>query len=160
MSCLLLLAALFSFGFFGAASFAANTAAAAEIAIATVEAAPVGVAYTDEQGVEIQRFAVSLDMDDDGCPVDETTAFLRSQAVYVFAIGAFPRDTDLFARLIYDEVPIEDTDIITADRNYDEVCANFVFEPTLAAEVFDRGPYSVEFFVNGLSAGSVHFTIE
>lgn len=159
MSCLLLLAALFSFGFFGAASFASSTAAT-DVAVVTVEANPADPAYTDQQGVEIQRFAVAFDMDDDGCPVDETMTFLRSQAVYVFAIGAFPRDTDLFARLIYDGVPIEDTDLITADRNYDEVCANFVFEPTLAVEVFDRGPYNVEFFVNGFSAGSVHFIIE
>jgi hypothetical protein len=42
--------------------------------------------------------------------------------------------------MYYDGVPVEDTDIITADQNYDDVCVYFSFEPTITAEMFDRGP--------------------
>jgi hypothetical protein len=151
MGCLLLLLVLLGFG-----AFTGQRISPGETSLAPTRAAPV---YVDG-GVTIMRFAVAHDADADGCPVDETTSFRRSETVNVFAIGAYPRDTEVFARMYYDGVPTEDTDLLTADRSYDDVCVYFIFEPTTAAEVFDRGPYRVEFFVNGVSAGSVGFVIE
>lgn len=117
-------------------------------------------AYADDTGVSITRFTSAHATDADGCPMDETSTFRRSDDVSVFAIGVFPRGTTVFARMSYDGVPVEDTDTLTADQNYDDVCVYFIFEPTVGAEVFDRGPYTIEFFVNGVSAGSLDLVVE
>ena len=151
MGCLLLLIMLLGFG-----TFTGQRVPISAVMPLPAETAP---AYIDN-GVVVSHFAVAHEVDDDGCPEDETTSFRRSEAVSVFAIGVYPRGTDIFARLYYDGVPVEDTDILTADRNYDDVCVYFIFEPTTAAEVFDRGPYRVEFFIDDLLAGSVSFVIE
>lgn len=154
MGCLLLLAALFSFGFW---STVQTTSVEPIPEVSVTESTRL---YTDNTGVAIREFASAHNMDEDGCPEGVTTTFRRSEAVYVFAIGTFPRGTTVFARMSYDGYPVEDTDLITADQYYDEVCANFVFEPTIGAEVFDRGPYSIEFFINEMSAGSLDIVIE
>ena len=156
MGCLLALLLLFGAGILTArqSSTISGSGTAPAISMAST------VAYVDDTGVSIARFASALSTDADGCPVDETPTFRRSEAVNVFAIGAFPRDTTVFARMYYDGVPIEDTDMLTADQDYDDVCVYFIFEPTVGAEVFDRGPYTIEFFVNEVSAGSVDVVVE
>ncbi|HLU11502.1 MAG TPA: hypothetical protein VK003_17640 [Oceanobacillus sp.] len=146
MGCLLLVLLLFGGGFWSAQS--SGTAPAVEIA------------YGDSTGVTITRFASALSTDADGCPLDETSTYRRSQDINVFAIGAFPRGTTVFARMYYDGVPVEDTDMLIADRNYDDVCVYFIFEPTIGAEVFDRGPYRIEFYVNEVLAGSVNVVVQ
>jgi hypothetical protein len=156
MGCLLALLLLFGIGFFSARQSSTISGSGTAPAIRQ----DASIAYTDDAGVSITRFASAQDTDVDGCPLDETSTFRRSEDVNVFAIGAFPRGTTVFARLYYDGVPVEDTDTLIADQNYDEVCVYFVFEPTVTAEVFDRGPYIVEFFVNGVSAGSIDLVIE
>ena len=166
MGCLLVLLLLFGGGFLTARqsppiSGSGTAPATPQTAIIRGDSgrsfSPV---YADGTGVAITRFASAFSTDADGCPVDETSTFRRSEDVSVFAIGAFPRDTTVFARMYYDGVPIEDTDMLTADQHYDDVCVYFVFEPTVGAEVFDRGPYTIEFFVNEVSAGSLDLVVE
>lgn len=156
MGCLLVLIALFSFGWLTVLPASVSSTPV----VPTVESVIASPVYVDSSGVEIARFALARDSDADGCPQDETTTFRRSEAVNAFAVGAFPRGTMVFARMYYDGVPIEDTDRLTANRDYDDVCVYFIFEPTVGAEVFDRGPYTIEFWVNDVSAGSVRLVIQ
>jgi hypothetical protein len=158
MGCLLVLLMLFGAGFLTArqSSTISGSGSASAISIEIASSS----AYVDDTGVAIKRFASALAADADGCPVDETATFRRSEAMSVFAIGAFPRGTTVFARMYYDGVPIEDTDMLTADQDYDDVCVYFIFEPTVGAEVFDRGPYTIEFLVNGVPAGSLDVVVE
>jgi hypothetical protein len=158
MGCLLALLLLFGAGFLTArqSSTISGSGTAAAISIEPASS----VTYSDDTGVSITRFASALSTDADGCPVDETSTFRRSEEISVFAIGAFPRGTTVFARMYYDGVAIEDTDTLSADQDYDDVCVYFIFEPTVGAEVFDRGPYTIEFYVNEVSAGSVNVLVE
>jgi hypothetical protein len=158
MGCLLVLLLLFGFGFLSSRESSTMSGSGTASAVSTAIVSPT--AYVDNTGVAITRFASARSTDADGCPLDETSSFRRSDDVNVVAIGAFPHGTTVFARMYYDGVPVEDTDIITADQNYDDVCVYFSFEPTITAEMFDRGPYMVEFFVNGVSAGSLDLVIE
>jgi hypothetical protein len=162
MGCLLVLLLLFGGGFLTARQ--SSTISAPATPQTSILRGDFGRSfspvYVDDTGVAITRFTSAIATEADGCPADETSTFRRSDDISVFAIGAFPRGTTVFARMSYDGVPVEDTDTLTADQNYDDVCVYFTFEPTIGAEVFDRGPYVIEFFINGASAGSLDLVIE
>jgi len=99
-------------------------------------------------------------IDRDGCAVDATTSFDSNDEIYVvLEDSALPRNTSMFARLYKDNVAIEDTDQVVTEDDYDNVCVNFVFEPSARAEVWDDGNYEVEFYVNGTAYQSTSFQI-
>jgi len=99
-------------------------------------------------------------IDRDGCAVDATTSFDSSDEIYVVLEDSeLPRNTSMFARLYKDNVAIEDTDQVVTEQDYNNVCVNFVFEPSDRAEVWDDGNYEVEFYVNGTAYQSTSFQI-
>jgi hypothetical protein len=99
-------------------------------------------------------------IDRDGCAVDATTSFDSNDDIYVvLEDSALPRNTSMFARLYKDNVAIEDTDELVTEDDYDNVCVNFVFEPTDRAEVWEDGNYEVEFYVNGNAYQATSFQI-
>ena len=99
-------------------------------------------------------------IDRDGCAVDATTSFDSNDEIYVvLEDSALPRNTSMFARLYKDNVAIEDTDEVVTEEDYDNVCVNFVFEPTDRAEVWEDGNYEVEFYVNGNAYQTTSFQI-
>ena len=82
----------------------------------------------------------------DGCPTDDVEEFYTDEAMYISVEESFiPAGTELFARLNYEGQPVEDTDVIRAERDR-ESCVWFMFEPVGG---FDPGNYSVELYVNG-----------
>jgi len=99
-------------------------------------------------------------IDRDGCAVDATTSFDSNDEIYVvLEDSALPRNTSMFARMYKDNVAIEDTDQVVTESDYDNVCVNFVFEPSARAEVWDDGNYEVEFYVNGNAYQTTSFQI-
>jgi len=99
-------------------------------------------------------------IDRDNCAVDATTHFSTTDPVYVvLADSQFAQGTTMFARLYKDGVAIEDTKELTAEKDYNNVCVNFVFRPSQNAEVWQPGNYEAEFFVNGNSYRSTTFDI-
>jgi len=103
---------------------------------------------------------VAQGVDRDNCAVDATNSFDNNDPIYVVLEDAqLPRGTTMFARLYEDNKAIEDTQQLTAEDDYDNVCVSFVFEPSNSAEVWDEGNYEVEFFVNGNSYQSTSFQI-
>jgi len=111
---------------------------------------------TDDLGPVV----AAQNIDRDGCAVDATTSFDSNDEIYVvLEDSALPRNTSMFARLYKDNVAIEDTDQLVTEEDYNNVCVNFVFEPTDNAEVWDDGNYEVEFYVNGKAYQSTSFQI-
>lgn len=103
---------------------------------------------------------VAEGVDRDNCAVDATNSFDNNDPVYVVLEDAqLPRGTTMFARLYENNKALEDTQELTAEDDYNNVCVSFVFEPTNGAEVWDEGNYEVEFFVNGNSYQSTSFQI-
>jgi len=101
-------------------------------------------------------------VDTSGCALNPTTTFPRSTSVvYIVTPSSdVPAGTTLFARLSRDGSPLEDTDQLTAQQDYNDVCVWFAFDAETAAEVLESGSYNAEVFVNGASAGSVAFDIQ
>jgi hypothetical protein len=67
-----------------------------------------------------------------------------------------PAGTELFARLNYQGSPVEDTDVIRAERDR-ESCVWFIFEPQRG---FNQGNYTVELFVNGQRVDSLPLQVQ
>jgi len=99
-------------------------------------------------------------IDRDNCAVDATTTFDDNDPIYVVLEDSqLARGTTMFARMYRNGTAIEDTSELVAEDDYDNVCVNFVFEPTDRAEVWEEGNYEVEFFVNGNAYQSTSFQI-
>lgn len=97
-------------------------------------------------------------IDREGCPTGATTTFNGGDTIYVgVTSGDIPQGTDMFARLYFEDQPIEDTDVITADADY--TCVAFAFEATTGAEVLESGNYEAQLFVNGNPGDSVSFQV-
>jgi hypothetical protein len=71
--------------------------------------------------------------------------------------NAVPTGTRVFVRLYHEGIAVEDTDEVTAEQDYTNVCVNFVFDST---EGWDAGDYEAQYFVNGKAYRSVLFTVE
>jgi len=111
-----------------------------------------------DPNVNLGQVVSSGGVDRDGCPTDSRTAFEPNESIYVVAQGSdIPQGTSVFVRLYHEGQPLEDAPEITADRDYDNSCVNFVFEPTGIA--FDTGQYEAEFIVNGNQADTVSFDV-
>jgi protein-disulfide isomerase len=122
-------------------------------------ATPIKPETTDAQIFD--TFVSAPGVDSNGCALNPTTTFPRSTAVVYIVTPAsdVPAGTMLFARLSRDGVPIEDTDQLTAQQDYQDVCVWFAFDAETSAEVLQSGSYTAEVFVNGISAGTIAFTV-
>ena len=116
---------------------------------------------TQTGGVALGNVVVSSGIDGDGCPVDSTTTFSGTDAIYVVVEDSdIPAGTDVFARLFREGSPVEDADIITADRDYTNTCIYFVFEATQAAQARESGNYEAQIIVNGNPGDRVSFQVQ
>ena len=108
----------------------------------------------------IGDLVVAAGIDQNGCAVDTTTTFSSDDTVYIVAENSdIPAGTMLFVRLYADGQAVEDSTELTADADYTDTCANFLFEP-VEGQRFDAGPYEAELFVNGNPYGTVSFEIQ
>jgi hypothetical protein len=111
-----------------------------------------GAALPGRQGsnlgsVQLGQAYTTSQVDQRGCPTDNANSFYADTPIYVaFEESFIPQGTEVFARLNYQGDPVEDTDVIIADRDL-QSCFWFVFEPDRAG--FNSGDYSIDIFVNG-----------
>jgi len=109
---------------------------------------------------EIGDLVVAASIDQNGCAADETTTFSSDDTVYIVAEDSdIPAGTTLFVRLYANGQAVEDSTELTAESDYTDTCANFLFE-TVEGERFDAGEYEAELFVNGNPYGTVSFVVE
>jgi hypothetical protein len=116
----------------------------------------------DPQGsADWGQMVTARNLDADSCPVDVTSDFSRSDTVYVvLEDSAVPQGTDMFVRLFQDGQPVEDSPLITADRDYDNTCIYFQFEATSGAEVLPSGDYEAQLVVNGNPIQTIDFNVQ
>lgn len=106
---------------------------------------------------EIGRLYTSTRVDEGGCPVDDISAFYPDEDIYLATdLSRIPRGTEIFARLIHESQPVEDTQVVTAGSDMN-TCVWFVFEP--GARGFDPGRYQADLYVNGSRHDSIQFTV-
>lgn len=100
-------------------------------------------------------------IDRDGCAVEAVSTFANGTGpVYVVAEDSMiPAGTNIFARLYLDGQPVEDTEAIVSDQNYDSTCIYFAFEPDGTFELAP-GRYEAEFIVNGNAIDVVNFNVQ
>lgn len=97
-------------------------------------------------GVELGQAYTAVQVNNAGCPVETADQFFSDEQIFVgFEQSFIPAGTTMFARLLYQGEPVEDTDEIRSERDL-ESCAWFVFEPVNG---FTPGNYEVELYVNG-----------
>lgn len=123
----------------------------------------MGINYLSAQtaDIRIRHVVSSSGLDADSCPIDRASSFAPSDSIYIVAEASdVPAGTDIFARLSYEEEPVEDSVLITADQDYFDTCIYFVFEATSGAEVLNRGQYSAQLIVNGNPGPSVDFEVQ
>ena len=112
-------------------------------------------------GVALGRVVVTSNIDADGCPVDTTDQFAGTDEVYVVVEDSdIPAGTTVFARLFREGQPLEDADVITADRDYDNTCIYFVFDATDEAGSLEPGVYEAQIIVNGNPGERVSFEVQ
>jgi hypothetical protein len=110
-----------------------------------------------DPNLNLGSVVVAENVDRDGCAVDVTSTFDDNDTIYaILEDTAAPEGTTVFARLYHDDVAVEDSDEITADRDFSNVCVNFAFDNS---EGWDSGDYEVEFWVNGNAYQSTSFTV-
>lgn len=96
-------------------------------------------------------------VDSTGCPDEVTSSFSANEPIYAgLTESDIPANTAVFARLLYEGQPIEDTQEIVADRDLQNTCIWFAFQPNGG---FDRGSYTVEMYVNGNLVDQVQVSV-
>lgn len=111
-----------------------------------------------DPNVNLGQLVLAGGVDRDGCPTDTRSTFEPNESVYVIAQGSdIPQGTSIFVRLYREGQPVEDAPEITADRDYNNSCVNFVFDPEGSA--FDPGQYEAEFIINGNQADTISFDV-
>ncbi len=112
-------------------------------------------------GVALGRVVVTSNIDADGCAVDTTDQFAGTDEVYVVVEDSdIPAGTTVFARLFREGQPLEDADVITADRDYDNTCIYFVFAATDDAGSLEPGVYEAQIIVNGNPGERISFEVQ
>jgi len=110
--------------------------------------------------IEIGQMVSASAIDAQGCPVNVTTTFNPTDAIYVVAQDSdVAAGTDIFARLLHEGQPVEDSVLITADQDYVDTCIYLEFEATSGAEILDSGDYEAQLIVNGNPGPSVAFQV-
>jgi hypothetical protein len=114
-----------------------------------------------ESAANLGRMVTARNLDSDSCPVDVTSDFSRSDTVYVvMEDSVVPTGTDMFVRLFHEDQPLEDSPLITADRDYNDTCIYFQFEATSGAEVLPSGDYEAQLVVNGNPTQTIDFNVQ
>ena len=116
---------------------------------------------TQSGGVALGNVVVSSGIDGDGCAVDSTTTFSGTDEIYVVVEDSdIPAGTDVFARLFYQGSPVEDAEVITADRDNTNTSIYFIFEASGSAQALDSGDYEAQIIVNGNPGDRVSFQVQ
>jgi hypothetical protein len=111
----------------------------------------------DQQEGSLGQAFTAAQVDQNGCPIDNTNQFGSSETIYVgFTQSEIPSGTSIFARLNYEGQPVEDTDEITADQDL-RSCVWFEFQPTQGG--FQPGNYTAELFINGNPADELRLSV-
>lgn len=113
---------------------------------------------TGAGGAQLGALHTTSAVDDNGCAMDDTVDFYANEPVYIAMDETYiPSGTELFARLVYQGQPVEDTDPIVADQDMD-TCVWFVFEGDSVSGL-EPGSYEAEVYVNGSLADRTDFII-
>lgn len=120
----------------------------------------VDVLDETDDGINLGNVVSTSSIDREGCANGQDSNFGATDSIYVVAEESdIPAGTDVFVRLYLNGNPIEDAPEITADRDYEDTCVNFVFEPETGTS-FDAGQYEAQFMINGNPSESVSFTVQ
>jgi len=112
------------------------------------------------KGVEIERVVTAEGIGQGNTPVQETNTFDASQDyIYVVAeVARLDAGTTMFARWSRDGQPLEDSQPVSADRDYQDTYVEFHLENL--EDRMEPGDYSVQLFVNGNPAEAVDFRVQ
>ena len=109
---------------------------------------------------DLGQLVATTRLDRDGCPVSSENTFRSGDSIYVVAVDSeIEEGTEIFARMYFDNMAIEDTAPIVASQDYGNTCVNFIFEPQSYIGLQD-GSYEVEFIVNGNPTDSITFRVQ
>jgi hypothetical protein len=109
-------------------------------------------------GVALGDVLVAPNITSDGCATEAVDSFGPNDRVYLVAENSdIPANTDVFGRLYYEGQEVEDSDVITSDRDYTDSCFNVWFE---SDNGFDSGEYTAQFFINGNAGPEVSFEVQ
>ncbi|HEX5691426.1 MAG TPA: hypothetical protein VFX76_15535 [Roseiflexaceae bacterium] len=114
---------------------------------------------TDAQGTIFGRVVTAEQIGERNAPVNETSTFNAEQPrIYVVAEASqLTSGTAMFARWSRDGKPFEDSQEITANKDYQNTYVEFHLEPVQGT--FDPGQYTVQLFVNGNPDKQANFTV-
>lgn len=106
---------------------------------------------------QLEDVVAAENIDRDGCAIDITDTFSSDATFYiVLQDSGMAQGTTVFVRLYHEGEALEDSDEITAQQDYSNVCVNFAFENDTE---WDSGEYEAQYFINGTAYQSVHFTV-
>ena len=136
----------------------------ANVQLATLQASPSPTATIEptsqnsSSDIQLGTLVTTGSLDRNGCATESQSIFAPDQDIYVVAPNSkIPSGTSLFVRLYHEDTPIEDAPEITADRDYSDICINYVFQPTGAD--FVTGNYKAQFFINGNEGPSIELKV-
>lgn len=112
------------------------------------------------EGAQFGEIVTAEGVGEQNAPVSVTDRFSSSQD-YIYMVAEadhIEEGTTMFARWYRNEEPFEDSNEITADRDYSNTYVEFHLENL--ENQMDEGDYSVELFVNGNPVEKVDFTVE
>ena len=112
------------------------------------------------QGAVLGRLVTAEQIGQSNAPVNETNAFpAQSERIYAVAEAqSIDSGTSMFARWSRDGRPFEDSEPVTANKQYQNTYVEFHLEPVSGN--FDPGQYTVQIFVNGNPDKQTNFTVQ
>jgi hypothetical protein len=152
MSCLLIVI-LALFGGVGLLMPVTNASMSVVDVIPTLAPTPTGAP------AQLGVFVAGQTIDADGCPTDATSSFTDVAEFYVgLQASDISRGTTLYTRLVRDGQPLEDSPLLTADRDYTDTCVYFQF--THDSGAFEAGEYEAILFVDQVESARIALSIE
>jgi hypothetical protein len=112
------------------------------------------------QGAVLGRLVTAEQIGQSNAPVNETNAF-SAASDRIYAVAEAQRidpGTSMFARWSRDGRPFEDSQPVTANKEYQNTFVEFHLEPVSGN--FDPGQYTVQIFVNGNPDKQASFTVQ
>jgi hypothetical protein len=112
------------------------------------------------QGAVLGRLVTTEQIEQNNAPVNETNAFSASSE-RIYAVAEAQRidtGTSMFARWSRDGRPFEDSEPVTANKQYQNTFVEFHLEPVSGN--FNPGQYTVQIFVNGNPDKQTTFTVQ
>lgn len=115
---------------------------------------------TDTPANEFGQIVTARDVREDGSPIDPTDTFSATdQSIWVvIEAERISTGTTLFARWSRNGSPFEDSSVITAEQDYENIWVNFSLKRN--ASGFQAGDHSVTIFADGAAVGEAAFTVE